>query len=294
MVQDSPGFASSRLGVVLGLEAMRMVEQDVAIGGRHRSRDGAGLQPPDGPAPADRPRRTRRPAPHRRVPASRAGRIHATNRRPSFGRWSPRGSWGRRPGRGSTTGSREREQGAVTSDRRYCSLLPLPAPTGAEHRDMQPSYPITDIHIHIQPWRQLKPAVLEVMRKGKEAHWERLIQLMEDPGGAARGAWTPRGWPRVGLINYPSPDLMGFDDSTNDFAARYASAAPHRLLPLRRRSSPVHPRSRRRRRPPLDLGIRCLKIHPPHQLFPANAYTEGLDALGQDLSPLRSRAVFRS
>jgi len=30
VVQDSPGFASSRLGVVLGLEAMRMVEQDVA------------------------------------------------------------------------------------------------------------------------------------------------------------------------------------------------------------------------------------------------------------------------
>jgi 3-hydroxybutyryl-CoA dehydrogenase len=30
LVHDTPGFASSRLGVVLGLEAMRMVEQDVA------------------------------------------------------------------------------------------------------------------------------------------------------------------------------------------------------------------------------------------------------------------------
>jgi 3-hydroxybutyryl-CoA dehydrogenase len=30
IVRDSPGFASSRLGVVLGLEAMRMLEQDVA------------------------------------------------------------------------------------------------------------------------------------------------------------------------------------------------------------------------------------------------------------------------
>jgi len=30
VVQDSPGFASSRLGLVLGLEAMRMVEQGVA------------------------------------------------------------------------------------------------------------------------------------------------------------------------------------------------------------------------------------------------------------------------
>jgi 3-hydroxybutyryl-CoA dehydrogenase len=30
VVKDSPGFASSRLGVVLGLEAMRMLEQGVA------------------------------------------------------------------------------------------------------------------------------------------------------------------------------------------------------------------------------------------------------------------------
>ena len=30
VVRDSPGFASSRLGVVLGLEAMRMVEEGVA------------------------------------------------------------------------------------------------------------------------------------------------------------------------------------------------------------------------------------------------------------------------
>jgi 3-hydroxybutyryl-CoA dehydrogenase len=30
LVTDTPGFASSRLGIVLGLEAMRMVEQDVA------------------------------------------------------------------------------------------------------------------------------------------------------------------------------------------------------------------------------------------------------------------------
>ena len=30
VVQDSPGFASSRLGVVLGLEAIRMLEEGVA------------------------------------------------------------------------------------------------------------------------------------------------------------------------------------------------------------------------------------------------------------------------
>ena len=43
VVRDVPGFASSRLGVTLGLEAMRMVEQGVASAPRHRHRDGTRL-----------------------------------------------------------------------------------------------------------------------------------------------------------------------------------------------------------------------------------------------------------
>ncbi len=35
VVKDVPGFASSRLGVALGLEAMRMVEQGVASAQRY-------------------------------------------------------------------------------------------------------------------------------------------------------------------------------------------------------------------------------------------------------------------
>jgi len=40
---------------------------------------------------------------------------------------------------------------------------------------------ITDVHVHIQPWRDLKPNVLDVMRRGKEQHWELLIAVMDDP-----------------------------------------------------------------------------------------------------------------
>ncbi len=40
---------------------------------------------------------------------------------------------------------------------------------------------VTDIHVHIQPWRQLKPHVAEVMRRGKEEHWDWLLSLMDDP-----------------------------------------------------------------------------------------------------------------
>jgi predicted TIM-barrel fold metal-dependent hydrolase len=138
---------------------------------------------------------------------------------------------------------------------------------------------ITDIHIHIQPWRDLKPQVQEVMRRGKEDHWEFLLSLMDDPKALLEimdraGVW------RAGLVNYPSPDIMGFTNTTNDFAARYASVNPERLLPY----GGVHPRFATDPAAEVDrlveLGIRLLKIHPNHQAFPANAYTQGLEGLG--------------
>ncbi len=138
---------------------------------------------------------------------------------------------------------------------------------------------ITDVHVHIQPWRQLKPEVMEAMRRGKEDHWEFLLALMDDPKLLLEVMDRAGVW-RVGLVNYPSPDLMGFTDETNAFAARYAEAAPERLLPY----GGVHPRLAGDVKGHVDelleLGIRCLKIHPPHQLFPANAHTQGMQTLG--------------
>ena len=143
-----------------------------------------------------------------------------------------------------------------------------------------PAPGVTDLHIHVQPWRQLKPSVAAAMRKGKEDHWERLLALMDDPKALLEvmdqcGIW------RVGLVNYPSPDVMGFTDETNEFAAKYASAAPDRLFAY----GGVHPRFTQDPEGQvehlLQLGIRILKIHPPHQVYPANAYTMGLEALGR-------------
>lgn len=139
---------------------------------------------------------------------------------------------------------------------------------------------VSDLHVHVQPWREMKPEVAAVMRRGKEDHWERLLALMDDPQALLEVMDESGIW-RVGLVNYPSPDLMGFTDDTNAFAARYAAAAPDRLLPY----GGVHPRfttdPEGQVEELLHLGIRCLKIHPPHQLFPANAYTMGLESLGR-------------
>ncbi|HVH11389.1 MAG TPA: amidohydrolase family protein [Gemmatimonadales bacterium] len=138
---------------------------------------------------------------------------------------------------------------------------------------------ITDVHIHIQPWRELKPAVLEVMWRDKHAERDRLIQLMEDPHALLEVMDRAGVW-RAGLVNYPSPDVMGFTTATNTFAANYARTDPERLLPY----GGVHPRFTTDPAGDVDrlvdLGIRLVKIHPPHQGFPANAYTAGLTALG--------------
>jgi uncharacterized protein len=137
---------------------------------------------------------------------------------------------------------------------------------------------VTDVHVHIQPWRQLKPHVLEVMRSGKEKEAEWLMAVMENPAMALElmdkeGIW------RVGMVNYPSPDVMGFTPDVSEIIARYAEANPERLLPY----GGVHPLFTRDPVGDVDrlveMGIRVLKIHPPHQCFAANAYTDGLESL---------------
>jgi len=118
------------------------------------------------------------------------------------------------------------------------------------------------------------------MRRGKETHWDFLLAIMDDPRALLQildqaGVW------RIGMVNYPSPDVMGFTNATNTFAAKYAEADPQRLLPYggvdaRHTRDPAGDVDRL-----VDLGIRLCKIHPPHQRYAANAYTEGLDALGR-------------
>ncbi len=149
---------------------------------------------------------------------------------------------------------------------------------------------ITDIHIHVQNWDEMKPDVLDVMRKGKEEYFEFLFELMKSPQMLLdlldeAGVW------RVGIVNYVSPDLMGFTNASNEFSGDYASYDPERILAY----GSVHPRFTKDPVGDVDrlveLGIRCFKIHPPHQLFAANAYTEGLDALAKIYGRLEEHGI---
>lgn len=135
---------------------------------------------------------------------------------------------------------------------------------------------VVDIHVHIQPWEQMRPEARAKM--GRSEALAGLARLMHRPAEILE-RMDRAGVERIGMINYVAPDLMGFGPTVNDFVAGIARHSPDRLIPF----GGVHPRVTpdagaevRRLR---DLGIRALKVHPPHQVFAANAYLDDLPAL---------------
>ena len=136
---------------------------------------------------------------------------------------------------------------------------------------------VTDAHIHVQPFHQMPPPIAETFWRGKPNRAE-LEGYAADPR-ALLARMDADGIARVGLINYVSPDLMGFTDEANPWMIRYASADPSRLLAF----GSVHPRfstdvagdTAR----VIDRGAKALKVHPPHQMFRANAYQDVLPSL---------------
>ena len=123
----------------------------------------------------------------------------------------------------------------------------------------------------------LKPDVQHTFWKRKDNRAE-LEAFAEDPAKLLRQMDADR-VERVGLINYVSPDVMGFTSEVNEWMVRYASAEPQRLMAF----GSVHPALVAAAGGETDrvigMGVRALKIHPPHQLFRANAYLQELPSL---------------
>jgi len=137
--------------------------------------------------------------------------------------------------------------------------------------------PVTDAHIHIQPFEMMPAAVAATFWKGK-ANREELEGYAADPRKLLARMDADE-VDRVGLINYVSPDLMGFTGAANAWMVKYASADPARLIAF----GSVNPRFtadvKGETARVIDQGARALKVHPPHQLFRANAYQDTLPAL---------------
>jgi hypothetical protein len=138
---------------------------------------------------------------------------------------------------------------------------------------------VIDIHVHIQPWRMLKPDVLSLW-KSHHPDFERLLRLADQPNEFLK-LMDQEGLERAALINYVSPDVMGFTEGVNEFVAQYCRTAPDRLISV----GSLHPQQLQDPKAKMaylieDLGIRMIKIHPPHQLFYPNDYLHGLESLG--------------
>jgi hypothetical protein len=139
--------------------------------------------------------------------------------------------------------------------------------------------PVIDAHIHIQPFHMMKPDVQRTFWEKKPNRTE-LESFAADPAKLLRQMDVDE-VERVGLINYVSPDVMGFTSEVNEWMVRYASAEPSRLLPF----GSVHPAFAKdpggETDRVIEMGVRALKVHPPHQLFRANAYLDGLPGLAE-------------
>ena len=136
---------------------------------------------------------------------------------------------------------------------------------------------VIDIHVHIQPLQMFKPAALELIRRGRR-DYERILECVSNPPAFLK-MLDEAEVERAGLINYVSPDVIGFTPEVNDWVARYCAAQPDRLIAF----GSVHPMYVADAAAEVDrlvkIGIRGLKMHPPHQLFSPNAYRNGLGPL---------------
>jgi len=129
---------------------------------------------------------------------------------------------------------------------------------------------ITDCHIHIQPVEMFNPAALELM-KNKRPDWERIVDYCRSPK-ALLNYLDECEVERAVLINYVAPKVIGFTDGVNQWVANYCKANPKRLIPC----GSLHPRHTKNVMADVEqiirLGIRMIKIHPPHQLLYPNEY----------------------
>jgi predicted TIM-barrel fold metal-dependent hydrolase len=126
---------------------------------------------------------------------------------------------------------------------------------------------VTDVHIHVQPFRMLKPEVLESMRL-ERPDFDRFLRISDEPA-ALLEALDQAGVERACLINYVAPEVMGFTSEVNDWVLRYARAHRERLIPFGS-IHPAHTKSVAKEADRLiKAGIGGFKVHPPHQhLFP--------------------------
>jgi predicted TIM-barrel fold metal-dependent hydrolase len=137
---------------------------------------------------------------------------------------------------------------------------------------------ITDCHIHIQPFELLlNPPSLELMKK-TQPNFEQVMEFTRSPK-AFLHHMDQAGLDRAVLINAAAPEVTGYPAGLNARAAQYAQEDPKRLISC----GSLDPRHSADAAAEMEeivrLGLRLIKLHPPHQLFYPNDYLNGMKGL---------------
>lgn len=122
-----------------------------------------------------------------------------------------------------------------------------------------------------------KPGALALMQK-QRPNFTQIVEYCRSPQAFLKYL-DHCGVDRAVLINYVAPEIIGFTSGVNEFVADYVKADSRRLIPC----GSLHPRHTANVLADVEqivrLGIRLIKIHPPHQLLYPNDYQHGVKEL---------------
>jgi hypothetical protein len=128
---------------------------------------------------------------------------------------------------------------------------------------------VTDCHVHINPIWEMRPDAAALLGFSGAA----TARFLRDPT-AFLEYLDASGVERAALINYVAPEVIGYTEKANDFVSEYVRADPERLIAVGG-LRPDHPDPGKEvGRLAEDLHLRAIKLHPPHQGFAPNAYSE--------------------
>lgn len=135
-----------------------------------------------------------------------------------------------------------------------------------------------DAHVHVQPWKMMKPEIVERMRRSRK-DLDIILKVMESPSEFLKHM-DQQGVEKTALINYVSPHIMGFTDEVNEFISEFCRGNTDRLIAFGSIDARIRTGLEKRIDEILGkLHLRGIKIHPAHQTIYPNDYLQGNESL---------------
>ncbi len=148
-------------------------------------------------------------------------------------------------------------------------------------------YKIIDAHVHIFPWHAMNADAARLMNQRPDI--ENIYAVCNDPDRLI-DFMDARRIEQLVMINYVAPEVQGFADEVNTYSAQMAQAYPDRLIPFGGVDPRLVPDTSAYMDHLLgDLGLRGIKLHPPHQLFHVNGYHD--DPALKDLTVVYEKCI---